>query len=177
MEAVLRVSIYFVSTVFRLVIPFFLWRYPLIVTVGSVFLDTFDVEFFRLAVRSTKGNLYQTLDKGLDFYWYVFAFIYALATPFWLLFSVLFVIRLVGVVVFLLTKERKAFFFFPNIFENFFIFYILVEAFPQFSYLLTFPSILWAGLVVVGLKVFQEYLANIAGFSLHRTIFGVRLQS
>ncbi len=171
MAVLFRSTIYLVSCVTRLVIPFFLWRYPFAVTVGSVVLDTFDVEFFRLATSSTKVNLYQVLDKSLDFYWYVFAFIYTLTTPYWGLFAVLFSLRLIGMVVFLVTDERRVFMLFPNIFENFFVFYVVVQTFPVFSSLLEYPTILWAGFLLGVFKVLQEYLVHIAGFSLHRTLF------
>ncbi|MEA2020287.1 MAG: hypothetical protein U9M98_00950 [Patescibacteria group bacterium] len=157
-------------------LPCFLWRYPFAVTVGSVVLDAFDVEFFRLATNSTNSDLYQVLDKSLDFYWYLFAFIYSLFTPYWFIFAILFSIRLIGMIAFLLSKDRRVFLLFPNIFENFFVFYVAVETLPQLSHLLNYPAILWVSAFLIVIKLFQEYLVHIAGFSLHRTIFGVPLR-
>ena len=156
---------YFVFCFWRLVLPLFLWQAPFWVTVGAVLLDI-DWQLFVLGFTERNEDTYQKIDKALDFYWYTIALLFGLQTEFWQFFVVLFVIRLVGEILFYIKGDRKIFLYFPNIFENFFIIYIFAVRFPGLAPWLE-GSFFWITFsVLVAFKLIQEYLVHVALFDL-----------
>ncbi len=139
--------------------------------VGAVLLDI-DWQLFLLAFTGELEDTYQKIDKALDFYWYSVAFVFGLQTQFWLFFLVFFVVRLAGEILFYLKNDRKIFFYFPNLFENFFFFYIITLKLPSLTSWLEGP-LFWVTLfVLAGLKLVQEYLAHVALFDLPTWVKG-----
>lgn len=162
---------YSIVCFWRIALPLLLWQEPFWVMLGAVLLDC-DWQLFLLAFTEEREKNYQKLDKALDFYWYSIAFVFSLQSRFWLLFLIFFVIRLAGEILFYLKNERKIFFYFPNLFENFFIFYIFTLKFPSLASWLEGP-LFWVTLsVLAGLKLVQEYLAHIALFDLPTWVKG-----
>jgi hypothetical protein len=144
--------------------------------------DWIDWEFFYKAFPSMRNITYQSIDKTLDFYSYCFAFLFAVGShrfgeagsPFFNIFLVLFFWRLVGLIIFLLKKNRKILMFFPNIFEMFFWFYVLSLTFPSLGTFLE-GNRLWATLLLLGvIKIIWEYLLHVSDFfhRLHLRIVG-----
>lgn len=132
-------------------------------TIGAVLLDI-DWQFFVLAFTKENEDTYQRIDKALDFYWYSTAFVFSLRSSLWQVFFVLFAIRLAGEILFYLKNDRKVFLYFPNVFENLFIFYIFTLKFPVLEPWLEGT---WLGIVIfvlAALKMIQEYLAHKALF-------------
>ncbi len=82
------------------------------------------------------GDSYHAMDKWLDVYFFSFELIVSLRWTNRLARNasvILFVYRFIGFILFEITGIRKLLFFFPNLFENFFLYYLAaVRFFPQF---------------------------------------------
>ncbi len=160
----------------RLILPTFLWKNPLLVW-GLIFLvDWFDGGVFRQAFRYRKNSLYQLFDKTADLYGYCFAlvFSYTNASPVFNLFLFFFALRAVGTAIFLIKRERKIFVFFPNIFENLFIVYILTLPFPSLNPLLEGTTFYITLLLLSAVTAAREYLLHIKEIQLHQLLTGKR---
>ena len=124
----------------RLVVPVSIFRWPLAGSVISMLLDGADVILVDIIAsligeEGGFGDTYQTTDKSLDLYYLAFEFIVSLKWELRLAryaSIALFIYRLVGLVLFALTGIRVLLFIFPNLFENFFIFYVAaLRFFPR----------------------------------------------
>ena len=158
---------YLINIPLRLLVPFFIWQHAFITTCLVTFLDGIDGDLFRFATLSRKGKVYQKIDKILDFYWYTFILVYIWESSLSSLFLAFWLFRFLGMTLFLIGKNRKILFFFPNLFENLFFAYIIAKTFPSFSFLLEkgfFPKTL---LIVFFSKMIQEYILHIKQFSFH----------
>jgi hypothetical protein len=123
----------FVVLALRLLIPLTIFRWPLGGALLSIIADIFDMNIFSaLGWYPLEPGDYQIFDKALDTYYLTFEFIVALRwkevfarrTA-----SALFLFRLGGFIIFGLTGKQYLLFFFPNVFENF---YLLVAAIKKF---------------------------------------------
>lgn len=155
----------------RLVTPFFIWQNVFWVTAAAVFLDAIDSETFRFATRSQLTRLYQNTDKAMDFYWYVFALAYAWGSPFFGLLLAFWLWRLVGMAFFYLARKREVFFFCPNLFEHLFIVYVLTLTFPSLTWLVSASFLPLTLLIIIFLKMIQEYIVHLRQFSFHDYFF------
>jgi len=125
--------------VIRLVFPLTILRWRIAGSVGSMLLDGADVILVDalasiLGQETGLGDRYQSFDKWLDMYYLTIEAVIAVRFSNLLVRNTsigLFCFRLVGVTAFAITGEkyRKLIFFFPNLFENFFLFAILAERF------------------------------------------------
>ncbi len=151
-----------VFVLIRGIVPFSILRSPLWGGIASLIADALDVVWATLLVRYVPhaGDVwsYHRLDKYMDMYYYCFELAVAQR---WqglprLIASLLFVDRSIGFVLFETTNIRVFLFFFPNLFENFFLFYAAVlRFFPRYD--LT-PRRLAAWLIVLLIpKMAQEY--------------------
>jgi len=112
----------------RLIIPLLIFRRPLLGGVASVLLDAVDANIVRI-MGGTFPN-YQQLDKYLDTYYLFFEFVVSLGWDHKLAKQtsvILFLYRVVGVVLFEITNTRVFLFFFPNLFEYFFLFFLILK--------------------------------------------------
>lgn len=117
----------FYVTSLRLLIPLFILKWPLWGILASSLADMYDWQFVNLATPDDFA-LYQNWDKAMDLYYWIFALIIIskwkdLAAK--RLALGLFIYRIFGMVMFWLSGKRMYLFIFPNVFENFFIFYLL----------------------------------------------------
>ena len=144
----------------RLVVPVSILRWPLAGGLASMLLDALDVVLIEMIGAGGFSN-YAALDKGLDMYYLSFELLVSLRwAPLAKWTSVaLFAHRALGFVLFEATQARIFLLVFPNLFENFYIFYLLLRRFaPQ--YVLT-PWRLSAILILLLLpKLGQEYLLH-----------------
>jgi len=136
-------------------------------------LDTFDVTLVDIlgGRHGFGGEIidYQYLDKLLDIYYLLFAFVVSLRWKNTLARHTsitLFCYRFVGVALFLLTGWRTLLLIFPNIFEYFFIFYLVTQKFlPGFR--LEKISHLVIVLLVIGLpQICREYVYHHLGLGI-----------
>ncbi len=117
--------------------PVSIFRWPLAGSVISMLLDGADVILVDiiatlLGEEGGFGDTYQVTDKSLDLYYLAFEFMVSLRWELQLAryaSIALFIYRLVGLVLFALTGVRVLLFIFPNLFENFFIFYVFAVRF------------------------------------------------
>jgi hypothetical protein len=155
----------------RLVGPLAILRWPLGGGLLAFLLDLHDTNLIKLLgpgnLQSPLNHLfafrYQEIDKFLDMYYLALELIVSLRWQEKLarLTSVyLFGWRLIGFIVFELTKIRAVLVFAPNVFENFFLFYLIAQKyFPRFK--LTPSNLVWV-LLLLGLpKIGQEYMLHI----------------
>ena len=125
----------------RLIVPVSIFRWPLAGGVASMVLDTFDVVLVDvlanlLGEEGGFGDTYQTMDKSLDVYFLSFEAFVSLRWQVTLARNAsiaLFLYRLVGMAAFGLTGARVLLFVFPNLFANFYIYYLAATRFfPRF---------------------------------------------
>lgn len=145
----------------------------------SFFSDWADSEIYKASGFSYP--FYSSWDKFLDYYWYTFILIYILKKnlPAKNFFLFLFLIRSFGQILYFLTQNQAFFFFFPNIFEVLFYFYLLSICLPKLRPLLKYPKILLtAGVITLLLVLPREYLVhikkiNLSGFFTGKTTYWV----
>ena len=117
--------------------PISIFRWPLMGGVVAMLLDGADVILADFLAKSLGETLvvqldYHSLEKWLDMYYLLFEFIVSLK---WInrlarnTSVALFVFRTIGFVLFEVTGIRKMLFFFPNLFENFFLYYLAAKRF------------------------------------------------
>lgn len=131
---------------------------PLIAWLIAFILDTSDYVF---ALRSgLTYRQYQNIDKSLDLlsrvYFVVSAFFFG--WPHAWLFVALFLLRLIGDILYFKTRREVWFFFFPNVIEFFFPLYILILPAPSVE------SILLIFIVSLVVKLLHEHLTHIYRF-------------
>ncbi|HZP25466.1 MAG TPA: hypothetical protein VFB90_00275 [Dehalococcoidia bacterium] len=146
--------------VVRLLVPLSIFRWPLWGAIASLLADALDVVFLTLVGGS---HHYHSFDKYPDTYYFAIeAFVaYRLwpGTPRKII-SVLFAIRFTGFLLFEITGIRKMLFFFPNIFESFYLFMAIWDRFGRDWYRLT-PRWLAFWLLLLGsLRLVQEYFLH-----------------
>ncbi len=147
----------------RLVVPLLILRRPLVGGLLCMLLDGADVIIVDLIGPGGMGNFYHALDKYLDLY---YLGLEALVSLRWKerlprqTSLVLYLYRLVGVIIFELTGIRLVLVFFPNLFENWFLFYLVrCHLFPRLR-LDTWPRVLAALALLYIPKFFQEYVLH-----------------
>jgi hypothetical protein len=134
----MEISVALIITVLvRLLVPLcmFKWRIGGVLLAAAVdALDVVLMDSIGVLLGETKGfgTHYQFFDKWLDMYYLTFAVIISFSWKNTLARNtsiILFVYRLAGLILFEITGIRKLFFFFPNLFENFYIFYSIANRF------------------------------------------------
>lgn len=150
-------------TVLRLSVPLLILKWPLVGVIASMFLDSSDWHLYPFRTSQDYAN-YQVWDKLLDSYYLFLAFYTSL---FWkdikarFMSVFLFLFRGVGVILFTLTSDKIFLFLFPNIFENFFLFYLLYKLISKKDQLFLpgEKGILLLTIIAIP-KIFQEYLLH-----------------
>lgn len=155
----------------RLVVPVAIFRWPLAGGIAAMLLDGADVILIDLIGGSSLPGLYayydqhyHTLDKYLDTYYLFFEFLVSLRWQEQLARTAsiaLFVWRAAGVVVFELTGLRVVLFIAPNLFENFYLFYLAIRRFLPGWELKSLARLGVALAILYVPKFGQEYLLHI----------------
>lgn len=114
----------------RLAVPFLIFRFWLVGGITVMLLDAADVIIIDLLGLGGFGDHYAELDKVLDSYYYVIELVVALRweNP-WMRWpaAALFVYRLIGAVLFEVSDTRLFLFLFPNLFENWWLYVVVVR--------------------------------------------------
>jgi hypothetical protein len=146
--------------VLRLIIPLTILRWPLAGGLLALAADALDVVFASL-VDLGGVTSYHSLDKYLDTYYLGLEAIVAQrweALPRWTA-TFLFGYRVIGVVLFEATNIRMFLFVFPSLFENFFLFYVvLLRFFPDYD-LTPRRLAMWLTILLIP-KMIQEYVLH-----------------
>ncbi len=151
--------------VMRLLGPLLILRWPLAGTLLSqLVFDMFDVVIWD--ATGVLGKIdYTAVEKPLDLYQLTIQLIVVFA---WKqkypkrLGIGLYFYRLVGFIVYELTKARVCFLIFPNFFLTFFLIYLIALKCHKASWFETKRSLAWVLLAVLCLKVPHEYLLHYA---------------
>lgn len=157
-----------IAVLLRLIVPLSIFRSPLWGTILSMLLDFWDCPV--LSVIESFGNQdvywgieYHLIDKILDIYYLFFLFFVSFKWKENLARKtsiILFYYRILGSIGFLFTGERILLVLFPNIFENFFLFYLIVKkVYPSFR-IKGFTMLILILLVVSIPKIIQEYFTH-----------------
>jgi hypothetical protein len=149
----------------RLLVPLYIFRKPLPGTVAALVLDALDVVIVEFFGEGGMGEHYHSLDKLLDLY---HLSICAYVSWTWkervprLIALALFAYRVIGVVLFEIFGWRPLLFIFPNLFENWFLFVLIVwRFFPNVRLDTWNRSLLWLIVLYIP-KLGQEYLLHVA---------------
>lgn len=149
----------------RIVIPLMILKRPLAGGIIAMLLDAFDVVIVELFGEGGMGEHYHSIDKVLDLYYLTLELIVALS---WVqriprqTATGLYVYRLAGVILFELTQIRAVLFLFPNLFEHWFLFYLIRNRFfPNIKLDTWRQTIIWLVILYIP-KLGQEYLLHVA---------------
>ena len=149
----------------RLLVPLTILRWPLWGGIAAMLLDGADVVLIELIPGGSFGDHYHTLDKLLDSYYLFLELIVALRwdSP-WAKWPavVLFGYRVIGVILFELTRRRVMLFIFPNMFENWWLYCVVTERFWRRVYPHSAKTVLIPMLLLLIPKMGQEYLLHFA---------------
>lgn len=150
----------------RVAVPFTILRWPLVGGILSLVADALDIVLATLLERYLHMPglwNYHHLDKYLDTYYYCFEVVIAQrwqALPRWTA-TLLFVDRVIGFALFESTNIRVFLFIFPAVFENFYLFYLVLQRyFPTYE-LTPRRLALWLVILLVP-KMVQEYILHYA---------------
>lgn len=149
----------------RLAVPLLIFRYQLTGAILAMLVDATDVILIELIGLGGFGDHYAQLDKLLDSYYYVIEVIVAWGwVNQWARWPaiVLFFYRVAGAVLFEVTGERALLFVFPNLFENWWLYIVVIDRWwprlrPHSVRSVAVPLVL---LLVP--KLAQEYLLHVA---------------
>ena len=166
-----------ILTALRLLIPLLILRWPIIGMFASMYLDLQDFNYWNIQTDQDMAN-YQAWDKIMDIYFLSIAFYVSLSWKEILakkLSIFFFSLRAFGVLALLFVHSRELLLFFPNIFENFFLFYLLFKTFTNNARLFTSIPVTIAILASIIIpKVIAEYYLHIllspTIFNLPRTV-------
>lgn len=154
---------FLVIILIRLTVPLVIFRYPLAGGLASMLVDALDVVLIEVIGLGGFGDRYHTTDKLLDTYYLAIEWIVSWRwTSPWARWPalVLFPYRIVGVVLFEITGERSLLFVFPNMFENWWLYCIIVARFFPSIYPRSWrTTVIPFGLLLIP-KMGQEYLLH-----------------
>lgn len=150
-------------TLIRLIIPLIILRYKLSGILLSILADMYDWKLVDLS-EGDDYEFYQNWDKALDIYYQFFiaAVVLGLKDIKVKYTALAFLAyRTFGVILFSIFHERYLLLIFPNIFENFVIFYLLFLNITKKDLLFTSGKIMIAVLAVIAIpKLFHEYFQH-----------------
>ncbi len=151
-------------TLLRLIIPLFIFKWPLWGTLASAIMDLNDWKLINF-IGPQDYVFYQNWDKALDLYYLTFAVI---MTYKWRdkvaqkLAVGLFFYRLTGDILFWTTQNRIFLFIFPNFFESFFLFYLLFVFICKKTQLFVSKKVWFLIFIFVGIpKLINEYFLHV----------------
>ncbi len=148
--------------ILRLVVPVSIRRWPLWGTVACLVLDAVDVILIDVIKLGDFTN-YAQVDKLLDVYYLSFALIVSLAWQEKLAKNtsiILFIYRLLGVILFEVTQLRILLFIFPNMFENWFLFWAARNRYFA-NWQLTPKRLTIVFIILLIPKLAQEYILHV----------------
>lgn len=152
-----------VVIILRLLIPLIILKRPFLGAILAMALDALDVVLITILNMGNFSN-YHSLDKILDMYYlslelYVslhWTNILAKHTSIFL-----FMWRVIGFIIFETLKIRWVLFIFPNLFENFFLFYVTWKKYKKTDVIKNFKTLFVILMLLLLLKLPQEHLLHI----------------
>jgi hypothetical protein len=153
----------------RLIVPLSILRWPLAGGLLSMLLDAVDVVLVD-AIASVLGEpgefgpLYAQIDKWLDLWYLSLELVVAHRWSETLVRRAsmgLFAWRLIGVILFEISASHPLLFVFPNLFENFYLYVLIVRRFAPKLEPRTVPQLVLVLLVLFIPKAVQEYVLHV----------------
>lgn len=166
----MEMAYYFVVLV-RIVLAPLILVWPTTAIILSLLLDIFDADF---AYKVITRKQYQTADKLLDSWVLIFELILAwqILPEFKFLLSILFAWRMIGLTLFLESKNRHILLVFGNFFENFFFLLYFSTVYPPLNYILENRSMLFVAMAFAFVsKIFHEWFIHVAELSVREHLF------
>jgi hypothetical protein len=149
----------------RLVVPLLILRYALVGGLAALALDAADVVIIELIGLGGFGDHYAELDKLLDTYYLTLeAFVARRWDSPWARIPAiaLYAWRTIGVILFETTGERWLLLVFPNQFENWWLYVVIVERFAPRLYPRSLMTVMVPMVLMLIPKLFQEWLLHYA---------------
>jgi len=143
----------------RIVVPVFVYLDPFIIPIILAILDFFDYMFLMNARLLTLNN-YLLLDKIFDFYYLTAMFIISLSWQVPLL-TALYIYRLLGFVLVIVSKNRKLFFIFPNLFEYHYLIYAYAFTRDQAVFTFMQNNMFLVFVLILAFKLYVEYSIHV----------------
>jgi hypothetical protein len=152
----------------RLIVPLTILRWPLAGGLVSLVVDAVDVVLVDglatlLGEPAEFGPFYAQIDKWLDLYYLSLELVVVWGWPEPLVRRaaiVLFGWRLIGVILFEITATRPLLVVFPNLFENVYLYVLIVRRFAPALLPRTLPQLLVVLLVLFIPKAIQEWILH-----------------
>ncbi len=152
----------------RLLVPLSIFRWPLAGALASMAVDALDVVLVDSFARALGepgefGAMYAQLDKVLDTYYLTIELYVAWHWKEGLLrgtAAILYGWRLVGAILFELTAFHPLLLVFPNLFENFFLYVLIVKRWARRLVPRTIPQLAVVLGVLLAPKLVQEWLLH-----------------
>ena len=160
--------------VVRLLVPLTLFRWTIFGAFASIVADNLDVVILDFLHVANFGP-YNQVDKILDLYYLGIECLISLKWQNKLARNTsvfLFLYRLVGTILYEITNIRGLLFIFPNLFENFFVFYIIYKSVAKKDRLTSLKAIIIVNLILLIPKEIQEYALHVAEFPVYDWIKG-----
>lgn len=153
----------------RFILPLLLFSHTVLTTFLFIVVDLSDglgFSFFTEIRRIT----YQKIDKLLDFYFYAVSFFVFTGTRLArYVFLFLIVWRFVGVLILFVRGNEGLLVYFPNAVEPFFVIYVLGFFLPAFRKCFQVPTIIVFVIILLLVKLGQEYIMHRKGFCFRTT--------
>lgn len=111
----------------KFILPVLYFRYPFGAGWANFWLDSIDGDI--LVPAGLPDPTYQLVDKAADYWTYICIFLWGWRQPIRRETSVTFLIRTIGQVLFFVTRNELALFFFPNLLEPLFLIYVTIARF------------------------------------------------
>jgi hypothetical protein len=147
-------------------------RYPLLGFFLAFEVDAYDLTLIKI-FGGDYFNGYQTWDKMLDFYYLSIALLLSLS---WVNLAakrigiMFFVYRFIGMVAFFITGVRRTLFFFPNIFDLYFLYCLSYKKVYKKEPLTTKKGMVTVVLTLFVIKMIQEYIIHVGEVDILKTI-------
>ncbi len=157
----------------KILVPASMIIFPLIGLWGNYFLDIIDGDL--LQGLGMSDYFYQTVDKSADFVSYIFMLLLGLRWHIRKTILILFIYRIIGQILFFITRNESIFFYFQNFLEPLMLIYVLLiwkQKSEKAAYL-TYKKhwkIIWT--IVIAYKLWNEWYLHLANIDLSTIFFG-----
>ena len=158
-----------IVVILRVVFPLAILRWPLAGGLLAMVVDAFDVVLvdaiaYAIGQASEFGPFYAQTDKYFDTYYLLLELVVLRRWPESLprrAATALFLWRLVGVIAFEVTGYRELLLVFPNLFENFYLYVLIVRRWTPSLMPRTFTQVVAVLVVLLVPKLAQEWILHV----------------
>lgn len=147
----------------RIIVPLIIFRWWFVGAIVAMVADTSDVILIDALGMGGFGGNYAEVDKLMDSWYYVIELIVALRwTNNWMVYPAvgLFVFRVIGAILFEITGNHVMLFYFPNMFENWWLYCVVVMKWFPNLVPHSVKSVVVPMLILLVPKMAQEYLLH-----------------